>query len=137
MAAGDISITLKGSLKSAPASCNGVGSTSSGPTFQLALKSSNAAAAQEESSMVRPIDSVAPAFEDLGIPASMAARVFYLRVQTLSPFVVRLTTELAGVTTLPSLSGSILFEFAADDRLTTIEVQGQGTIEWYAAGDTV
>ena len=136
MAAGDVSIELKGSLKSRPASCNSVNSSSSGPTFQLTLKAANMAAAQEESSTVRPIDSAA-AFIDLGIPATMAARVFYLRVQTLSPMNLRLTTESTGVVALPDVNGVYLQEFAADDRLTMVEIQGQGTVEWYAAGDVV
>ena len=136
MAAGSVQLELKGSLKSRPASCNGVASTSSGPTFQLALKTANMAAAQEESSTVRAIDSAA-LFVDLGLPANQASRVFYIRVQTLTPLTIRLTTETTGLVVLPSVAGTYLQEFATDDRLTLVEIQGQGTVEWYAAGDVV
>lgn len=139
MAAGSISVTLAGKLTSAPATCNGVGSSgSSGPTFLLELPASAKSAAIDEGSTSRPIDS-AIAFEDLGLPVTMAARVFYLGVQSRQPFEVELTYETKGVVvrTVAGDGGLILETPAPDDRITAVRVQGQGQVEWYAAGDVV
>lgn len=139
MAVAAISVTLKGQLSSAPATCNGVGtSASSGPVFQLQLPVSARAVANDESSTSRTIDSAA-SFFDLGLPTNLAARLFYLRVQTRSPFDLELTYETKGavVTTVAGHGGLILVTPAVDDRITLVRVQGQGDVEWYAAGDVV
>lgn len=139
MATGAISITITGKLASAPATCNNVGTRgSSGPVFVLALPTSASSAAIDEGSTSRPIDS-AGALIDLGLPTTMAARLFFLRVQSRSPIDVELTYETKGVV-LRSVAGDgglILETPAPDDRITLVRVQGQGSVEWYAAGDVV
>lgn len=139
MAAGAISVSVSGKLASAPATCNNVGTRgSSGPVFLLALTESASAAAIDEGSTSRPIDSAAVLL-DLGLPSTMAARVFYIRVQTRSPFDIELTYEIKGVVvrSVAGDGGLILETPAADDRITQVRVQGQGSVEWYAAGDVV
>ncbi len=139
MAAGSISITLSGKLASAPATCNNVGTaTSTGPVFRLELPASASSAAIDEGSSSRPIDSAA-AFEDLGLPPTMAARVLFVQTLTLSPFTVEITYETSGVVvrTMAGDGGIILETPAPDDRITQVRVQGQGQLAWYAAGDTI
>jgi hypothetical protein len=139
VAVGAISVTLKGSLSSSPATCNGVGTAgSSGPSFRLSLPASAAAATNDESTTSRTVDS-AVAFEDLGLPPNLRATVFYLSVQTLSPFTVEMTYETTGVVvrTVAGSGGLILETPASDDRISLVRVQGQGDLEWYAAGGIV
>lgn len=76
------------------------------------------------------------ALAGIDFPANLAARVFYIRVQTLSPMTVELTYETTGVVVQPLL-GPLLVVPPADDRITGVRVQGQGDVEWYAAGDVV
>lgn len=134
--AGEISVTLKGSIGSRPAACNGFGTTgSSGPTFRLELPASARSASNDEGSTRRTIDSPG-ALASIDYPSNLRATVIYMRVLTTSPMVLELTLETTGVVVRP-LVGPYFDVFPVDDRVSGIRVQGQGDIEWYAAGGVV
>ena len=134
--ASNVTVQLQGVLLTKPATCNGSGSVgSSGPVFNLALRTVNASATSEETSMAWTLDS-AVAFVPLSISPSMRLTVLYLRVTTSAPILVRLTFEASAQIVVP-VSGSLLLEFPADDRVSLVELQGQGQVEWLAAGAIV
>lgn len=132
----NVSLDLRGALTSRPATCNAVNTAgSSGPTFNLALRTENKSATQEASSTLQVIDS-ADDFIALPIAANQRSTVIYLRTLEFAPMSLRLTFEVSDPVVLP-IRGAFLLELPADDRLTTVEIQGQGQIEWLAAGGIV
>lgn len=136
MAVANLSINLAGQLLARPATCNGAGNEGgSGPVFQLGLLTGNKSAAAEISQTATTIDS-ALAFEALPFQSNFRARLLYLRTKDLAAFDLRLTYEGSGIVTIP-LRGTVLLETPADDRLSLVELQGQGSLEWFAAGDLV
>lgn len=138
MATANVSITLKGSLTTRPAACNGAGSGStSGPVFSISLDAANRSASSQVGATVQSIDNPS-AFEALPIPASQRSTLVYLRGLDLAPLILRLTFEVSSAVEIPLAGNSpFLSCFAADDRVTEVAVKGQGRIEWLAAGGIV
>lgn len=133
MATANISTNLAGALTSRPATCNGAGSSgSSGPA--LAFNISDSAAANASSTFTT-VDS-ALAFTPLALPANLRARLLYIRILTTAKMTLRLTYEVTGLVVEPVI-GLWVKQFPADDRVSLIELQGQGDLEWYAAGGIV
>ena len=105
--------------------------------FQLALAPANRSATSLSSSTVQVVDSPA-AYEALPIAANQRSTFVYLHALDISPWAVRLTFEATAQAVIPlSGSGTWLQEFPLDDRVTLVEVQGQGRLEWTAAGGIV
>lgn len=138
MATGNASIDLKGTLSIKPVAANGCGvSNTSGPVFHLSLAPNNRAPAQQQSMQPITIDSAA-AFEVLPLAANTKGTVVYLHALDLSPWLVRITFEATAAATFPlSGFGTYLAEFPPDDRVTMVELQGQGRIEWTVCGGIV
>lgn len=138
VATGNASIELKGAIITRPASANACGnSTTSGPVFQLALAAANRSAASLSSATVQVIASPA-AYEALPIAANQRSTFVYLRGLDIGPWAIRLTFETTAQAVIPlSSNGSFLMEFPADDRVTLVELQGSGRVEWIAAGGIV
>jgi hypothetical protein len=131
-------IELRGAILTRPAAANACGSaSSSGPVFQLALAPANRSATSLSSSTVQVVDSPA-AYEALPIAANQRSTFVYLHALDLSPWAVRITFETSVQAVIPlSGSGTWMLELPADDRITLVEVQGQGRLEWTAAGGIV
>lgn len=133
---GSITVDLKGSIGTTPATCNGAGTQStSGPTFRLELPASLRSATNDGFATVRTISSPG-ALDGIDFPSNLRATVFYAKVQTISPMLIELTYETTGVVVLP-LFGPMLITTPTDDRISLVRVQGQGDIEWLAAGGIV
>ncbi|PCJ25615.1 MAG: hypothetical protein COA94_05940 [Rickettsiales bacterium] len=76
----------------------------------------------------------AASFVTLAYPASLRARIFYLRALPGSGALdVRLTHSVAGAVTYPD-QYLMLVQFSAVEQLTAIEVQGVGSFAWAAVG---
>lgn len=138
MAIANATVELRGVLLIKPAAANGCGSSStSGPIFNLALSPNGRAPASTVSMQPHTIDSP-NAFEALPIAANLRGQVLYLRALDFGPWLVRLSFEASAQAVVP-LAGQALYlsEFPVDDRLTAVELQGQGRIEWTVAGGIV
>ena len=136
MAVANIKIEVNGALTSSHATCNAVGSSgTSGPTFQLGIRSDNSSASENATSTFLTVNS-ALAFIPLAMPANLRATFLYIKTLTSAKLTLRVTYELTGVVTEP-IRGLWIKEFPSDDRVSLVEIQGQGDLEWYAAGGIV
>ena len=136
--AANASLDLRGRLSIKPAAANGCGSSNtSGPSFELVLSPNGRAASATASMQPQTIDSPA-VFEALPLAANLRGQVIYIRSLDLQPWLVRLSFEVTAQAVIP-LGGQalLLLELPADDRLTAVELQGQGRIEWTVAGGIV
>jgi hypothetical protein len=135
---GNVTIEIQGALSARPAACNGAGPVgNSGPVITLGLAASSRAVTQQSSATVQVIDSAA-VFVALPIAANQRSTVLYLRSLDLSPIGIRLTFEVSAVAILPVAGGgSVMLEAPPDDRISLVEVQGQGRISWLAGGGIV
>ncbi len=136
--AGNVTIDLQGALSTRPAACNGAGPVgNSGPVIILGLAPSSRSVEQQASATVQVIDS-ANAFVALPIAADQRSTFVYLRVLDLAPIDVRLTYEDTSTATHPLAGGgSMMLEQPPDNRISLVEVQGQGRISWLAGGGIV
>lgn len=128
----------RGVLLIKPAAANGCGSSrTSGPIFDLTLSPNGRAPSSTASMQPQTIDS-ANAFEALPIAANLRGQVLFVRALDIGPWLMRLTFETSPQAVIPIAgAGFYLSEFPADDRVTAVELQGQGRIEWTIGGGIV
>ena len=131
-----LSVSLNGgTLSVVPAESSGSRSVS-GFTARLAILDQHAAAQDAIYQTYATVDS-ANAYQALPWPTGMQGRFLYIRRVEPSinePFHVRLTKSTTGAETLRNQRGMLLLEFAEDDYLESVEIQGSVTIEWAATG---
>ena len=131
-----LSATVTGTLQLQPTPAATVDAArSSGCTFGLSLRALNAAPVNEQSNQC--VTTVAGAFVALPFPTNLRARVLYIRMteDSAEKIQVRITQEITGTTVIAGFLGMMLTEFAADDRVTLVEVDGNAKFEWAAFGD--
>lgn len=133
---GNVSITLKGSLSAKASKCNGAGSAQ-GPAFTLSLEPASCSPGELGGWLVATIDSVGD-FQALPVASGFRANLIYLHSLDLAPWIVRLTFVESDPIEMPLRGGGMwLQEFPDDDRVVSIELKGQGRIEWLAGGEIV
>ena len=131
-----LSVSLNGgTLSVAPAESSGSRSVS-GFTARLAILDQHTAAQDAIYQTAATIDS-ANAYQALRWPTGMQGRFLYIR--RIEPainesFHVRITKSTTGAETLQNQRGMLLMEFAEDDYLESVEIQGTVSIEWAATG---
>jgi hypothetical protein len=113
--------------------CPGRSVSSAIASIKLALRTDNRSATTAPGNPHQTIDSPA-AFEALPLPPASAYKVLALAMATSSPLAVRLTFQISAQAVIP-VRGLLLLEAPADDRITLVEVQGQGTLSWLLTGD--
>lgn len=101
-------------------------------TMVLAIRDGNASPAMEAGQTNYRVESPA-AFESLGWPVTLAARVFALKVKSGGPFQVRLTHNTAGQVTTQGIY-QMLVEVDEAEAIEAVAVRGEGEIEWVAFG---
>ena len=108
----------------------------SGFTARLAILDQHAAAQDAIYQTAATVESPG-SYQALPWPTGMQGRFLYIR--RIEPaineaFNVRLTKSTTGAETLANQRGMLLLEFAEDDYLESVEIQGSVTIEWAATG---
>jgi hypothetical protein len=111
--------------------CTSTDGVTMGPTFNLGLRTKNAAPKTYGGAVSLPIDSSA-AYVTLPMQPGQRGAVVYVGTGD-NEFLLRLTFE-DSTTDVLSLQGLYLQEFPTDNLVTLIEVQGVGTIAWHASG---
>ena len=131
-----LSATVTGTLQLQPTPAATVDAARSGGcTYGLSLRGVNGAPVNEQSNQC--VTTVSGAFVALPFPTNLRGRVLYIRMTEDSnvKIQVRLTQEITGTTVIAGFHGMMLMEFAIDDRLTLVEVDGDAKFEWAAFGD--
>ena len=109
-------------------------------TFQLELQTRRRGAEAEISSKRLAVASP-DAFALLGWPQLGGSQVFagqllYVRAFEGAPWTVRVTYEASGVVDIP-VHSMLLLEAPTGDLITSVAVQGSGTIEYLVAGTSI
>jgi hypothetical protein len=132
-----ISLKLDGSLTAVPSpnGCpTGGGAVSGSTVIPLALRADNKSADTAPGNANQVIDSAA-AFVALDLGGAFG-RVLYVSMATDAPMDLRITFEVSAQVVLP-LRGSLgPWELPAADRITALEVRGQGSFRWVVYGKT-
>lgn len=109
---------------------------SSGCNFGLNLRTENAGPQTEISQSAGVLDSPG-SFQTQPFQEGLQARLLYIRMSSASSIQIELTQLLSGVTVIPGVLGMFLMEYAPDDPLTGLRLQGSATFEWVAFGPVV
>lgn len=128
----DLQAVVQGSLtiKPTPSSPPKRAATT-GCNFGISLRDGSGAGETEISQTCREISGAG--YQSLA--SGQFAHVLYIRSINRTPIDVRITREVSAQETISQVHGMVLLEFSADDRLTALEVQGDGAqIEWALFG---
>lgn len=109
---------------------------SSGCNFGLLLRTENAGPTAEISQSAGILESPG-SFQAQPFQAGLQARLLYIHMSSASSISVELTQLVTGVTVIAGVLGMFLMEYAPDDPLTGLRLQGSATYEWVAFGPVV
>ncbi len=106
---------------------------SSGCNFGLQLRAENAGPQAEISQAVGVLESPG-SMQAQPFQSGLQARLLYIRMSSSSSISIELTQLVTGVTVVAGVLGMFLMEYASDDPLTALRLQGSATYEWVAFG---
>lgn len=109
---------------------------SSGCNFGLLLRTENAGPQSEISQSAGVLESPG-SMEAQPFQSGLQARFLYIHMSSSSSISIELTQLTTGVTVIGGVLGMFLQEFAPDDPLTGLRLQGSATYEWVAFGPVV
>lgn len=109
---------------------------SSGCQFGLSIRTENAGPQSEISQSAGILESPG-SFQSQPFQTGLQARVLYIRLTSASSISIELTQITTGVTVIAGFLGLFFMEFAPDDPLTGLRLQGSATYEWTAFGPVV
>ena len=129
----DLQAIVQGSLtiKPTPSSPPKRAATT-GCNFGISLRDGNGAGATEISQTCRTLAGAGY----ISLASGQLAGVLYIRSINRVPIDVRISRVVSAQETISQVHGMVLLEFSDDDRLTDLEVQGDGAqFEWALFGN--